>query len=50
MKIVIEDIHQVQMVENNRMLEIDNLVFQYDKKIQLDKHKMDLIKKEKTII
>ena len=44
-----DEISHINLIENQRMLQIENLQFEYQSKIDRNKHKMNLLINEKGV-
>lgn len=50
MNLIVQDLQNIEMIQNNRIIELDNLQFEYHKKINKDNKKMEEVLSEKQII
>ena len=48
-KQTVDEISHINLIENQRMLQIENLQFEYQSKIDRNKHKMNLLINEKGV-
>ena len=48
-KQTVDEISYINLIENQRMLQIENLQFEYQSKIDRNKHKMNLLINEKGV-
>lgn len=50
MNLIVQDLQNIEMIQNNRIIELDNLQYEYHKKINKDNQKMEEVLSEKQVI